>query len=527
MNKTPLKPTADHITLIEPIAEIDKKIRYAAYVRVSSSSEDQLHSYAGQISHYVRLFNENEDKWDLVDIYTDESITGTSLTKREDFARMLTDCRLGKIDRIITKSVSRFSRDNVVTLATIRELTALGVSVYFEDDRIDTKSMSSEFILSLQGMVAEQGSKTISANTRKGFQIRAKQGIYTPAKKPYGYIIVNKELVASEAEAKIVRRIFTDYLNGLGMTIIARNLTAENISSPSGRDIWHRSAIRQILTNERAIGDTKLQKKYSTDTFPIVKKINKGEKDMYYISGTHEPIIDQAVFDMVQAMIDKKRPNELEHTTLHHFNKVLRCGECSRVLRRKIVGKTAYWSCHGRDKGDTDCRITQIPETEIERAFMEMLNRLKRGKDKILLPMLEMLTELRTVKYQSNDQLIEISNQIREIHEQSHVLNGLRSKGIIDSAFCISGQNELKNKLTKLKKAREQVQISAENDDTLIQTKMLLSHIEDDIDEISQTFDILSFKSVVNKITAESAEQIVFTLINGLKITAKVERSNR
>ncbi len=527
MKQSHLYGVADNITLIEPSNEDEKKIKVAAYVRVSSSSEEQLHSFSQQISHYARLFRENEDKWEPVDIYTDEAITGTSATKREDFTRMLTDCRLGKIDRIITKSVSRFSRDNVVTLATIRELSSLGVSVCFEDDGIDTKSMPSEFILSLQGMVAEQGSKTISANLRKGFQIRAQRGEYTPAKKPYGYNIINRELVINEAEAKVVKRIFSDYLNGVSMARIARTLSQENIASPSGNAHWNRSTVRLILSNERALGDTKLQKKYSTDSFPITKKVNKGERDMYYISATHEAIIEPSCFEAVQVAIQRKSERIAEQFGNHPFNKMLRCSECGHVLRRKIVGKKAYWSCYARDKGDTHCTITQIPETEIENAFIRVLNKLKAGKADILLPMLSMLTELRVVKSQSNEKLAKISGEIREIREQSHMLNGLRSKGIIDSAFCLSEQNTLNRKLVALKKSREQILAEEESDDTLVQTKILLSYIEEDWPERATYFDAMGFKTVVQKVVALSQDRLSFTLINELTITEKIERRKK
>ena len=529
MSKTTLRPKAENVKLIEPIKlETENKLRYAAYVRVSSNSAEQLNSYAQQISHYVRMFRDHEDEWELVDIYSDEAITGTSELKRDDFQRLLTDCRLGKIDRIITKSVSRFSRDNVVTLATIRELTALGITVYFEDDKLDTQTMSTEFLLSLQGMVAEQGSKTIAQNGRKGFQIRAKQGNFHQSKKPYGYNIENKKLVVNHNESLIVQRIFSDYLNGLSMTTIARNLTEEKIKSPVGKEKWYNSTIKQILTNERAIGDSLLQKKYSTDTFPIQKKINYGEKDKYYIEDTHEPIIEKEIFDTVQALIKSRTENYTLSETYgnHPLSKIIRCGECGKTLRRKYVNGIAYWTCNSRDKGDSECTITQIPESQIYESFITMYNKLAMGKDSVLSPMIKMLSELRSMKNQSNEQIANISKELMELAEQSNMLNGLRAKGIIDSAFCISQQTELNAKVQKLKKSREQILMSDENDDTLIKTKMLLSVIEDGEEKISE-FDELKFKSMVVAITAESKEELIFNLSNGLRLSEKIERSKR
>ena len=529
MSKTILKPKAENVKLIQPIElENKKKVRYAAYVRVSSGSEEQLNSYAQQISHYVRMFREHDKEWELVDVYADEAITGTSHTKRNDFMRMITDCRLGKIDRIISKSVSRFSRDNVVTLATIRELTALGISVYFEDDRLDTMSMSTEFTLSLQGMVAEQGSKIISQNCKKSFQMRAQQGNFNQSKEPYGYDLIHKQLVVNEHKSKIVCRIFADYLNGLSMTEIARMLTDEKIASPLGKDKWYGSSVKHILTNERVIGDTLLQKKYSTETFPIQKKLNYGEKDQYYIESTHQAIIALEDFKSVQGLIEKRSKNYTpsESHSNHVFTKGIYCGECGRTLRRKFSNGIAYWSCNAKDKGDTNCSITQISEEEIYKAFIRLYQKLVVGKETILIPMAQMLTELRTTKNQSNEQLKIISIELQGLAEQSNMLNGLRAKGIIDSALCISGQTEINAKVKNLKRSREQIAMGDESDDTLIKTKMILFIVDNGATDL-QKFDSIHFKSIVKEITVVSKEQLRFNLINGLELPEQIERNKR
>ncbi len=530
MKNSILKPTAKNVKLINPIeVEPDKKIRYAAYVRVSSNSNEQLNSYAQQISHYIKLFTDNEDKWELVDIYSDEAITGTSLSKREDFQRMLTDCRLGKIDKIITKSVSRFSRDNIVTLSTIRELSALGISVYFEDDKVDTLNMSTEFLLSLQGMVAQQGSQVISKNCKKGFQIRAENGSYKQSKKPYGFDLINKELVINLEESKIVKRIYKEYLNGVSMTKIALTLTNEKVKSPSGNDKWHNSTIRNILTNERVIGDMLLQKKYCTDTLPVKLKINYGEKDMYYIEETHQAIIEKDMFERVQDLIKKKQNKRLkkEHKVnkKHIFSKVLLCDECGKTLRNKIVNNKSYWVCNARDKGYTRCNVTQIPEEEIKRAFIVMVNKLILHREDILYPMLKMLTDFRCTKNKSNEELKSISKKLIELAEQSNMLNGLRAKGIIDSAFCISAQTELNSKVQKLKKAKEQIISNDENDDILIKTKMIVS-IVDNQSETIDNFDEVIFNSIIQNIIVTSKDNLIFKLINNLELPENLSRRN-
>ncbi len=518
---------AENIYVIAPTeVKSEKKIRYAAYVRVSSGSEEQLHSYAGQISHYTRMFDENSDS-ELVGIYADAAISGTLSDERDEFNRMILDCQKGKIDKIITKNFTRFSRDIITTIKTVRELKTIGVSVFFEDDNFDSASMKSEFLLSLQGMMSQQGSKTISDNVRKGFVIRAKQGKFTPSNRTYGYKLIDKKLVPNPIESVVVNRIFNDYLNGKSLTLIARNLTEEKIPTPNEYEKWNHNVVRNILSNERAIGDTLLQKKYSTDTFPIKKKINYGEKDKYYISNSHEPIVSRDVFCKVQELL-KEKSDRFYHVGKsygnHTFSRKIFCGDCGRTFRRKIINSKIYWSCNGRDKGETDCEILQIPETEIKRIFMKMYRKLSLGKEKILVPTLEMLADLNAVKSKNNEKLLEINAELDEVAKENNMLYSLRAKEIITEEYFIEKKNMFAAKYENLKKSRKQILKYECEDDTLFNTKMLISALENTAD-LSEEFDAIKFKSIVKKITVKKSDEIIFTLINGLEISEKIERS--
>lgn len=247
--------------------EEEPSLRVAAYCRVSSDSDDQLNSFAAQQSHYYDFIH-SHDHWKLADIYADEGITGTAAAKRDDFQRMLSDCRKGRIDKILVKSVSRFARNTTDCLEALRELKALGISVYFEEQNIDTKMASSEMMTAVIAACAQAESESISKNIRWGIQKRMRTGTFVPSSVPYGYRLNEKMLVIDEDEAAVVRRIYEAYLEGSTPIEIAGMLVLEGNTDRQ----WHASTIQYILTNERYIGDAIFQKRYTTETLERVKE---------------------------------------------------------------------------------------------------------------------------------------------------------------------------------------------------------------------------------------------------------------
>ena len=259
---------------------VARKLRVAAYARVSSSSEDQLNSYRVQNQYYSELISNNPD-WEMVDIYADEGITGTSVEKREDFQRMMQDCRKGKIDRILVKSISRFARNTKDCLAAVRELKELGVSVLFEEQGIDTSKVSSEMVTAIMASLAQKQSESISGNVKWGVQKRMKDGTYIPAYLPYGYESINRRIQINEGQADVVQKIFSDFLVGRSTEQIAADLRVNNIPCKNGRAQWDSSSVRYILRNEKYTGNSKWQKYYTPSTFPFHCKINAGEAQCY------------------------------------------------------------------------------------------------------------------------------------------------------------------------------------------------------------------------------------------------------
>ena len=286
---------------------IARKLRVAAYARVSSSSEDQLNSYRVQNQYYSELISGNPD-WEMVDIYADEGITGTSVEKREDFQRMMRDCRKGKIDRILVKSISRFARNTKDCLAAIRELKELGVSVQFEEQGIDTSKVSSEMVTAIMASLAQKGSESISSNVRWGVQKRMLDGTFISSSVPYGYEMFHGQLRILPSEAQFVKWIFQAYLSGLNAQSIAEQMNqAYALLGIENTRKWHNTTILYILSNERYIGDSLWQKTYATDSLPTRQIKNTGSKTQYYIEHTHTPIIDRDTYSAVQRLREKRK----------------------------------------------------------------------------------------------------------------------------------------------------------------------------------------------------------------------------
>ena len=244
------------VTVIQPTIAEEKavKIRCAAYCRVSSDSEGQLNSFMAQTRYYSQVFEDSETE-ELIDIYADEGITGTREDKRDEFQRMLKDCRKGKIDRIYTKSISRFARNTRDCLKNVRELKSLGITIYFEKENIDTANMTDEMMITIMGGLAQEESTSISQNMQWSIRKRMANGTYIVSHVPYGYTKSGGKMIVNPREAEIVKRIYEDFLNGKGLLRISNDLNAGSIPKNSKGEPWNKNVVRYVLTNEKFIGD--------------------------------------------------------------------------------------------------------------------------------------------------------------------------------------------------------------------------------------------------------------------------------
>ena len=511
--------------MIEATGHQEPRLRVAAYCRVSSDSSDQLHSFASQIRHYTKLITETQG-WQLVDIYADEGVSATSMVRREEFNRMLRDARRGKIDKILCKSTSRFARNTFDCISVLRELKSIGVTVRFEKENMDTEDLETELMLSVFGSLAQEESISISNNQRISYRHRMERGDFITCKAPFGYELVNgRELRIIEEEAKIVRWIFESYLSGINLYRLAEEITAMGIPTTDGNPEWRYSTLNYLIHNEKYVGDTLAQKTFVTDAFPVKKIPNKGEKAQYYIKNSHPAIISRETFEQAQALCRRRLPYSYEGYVAYPLTKKIICGKCGTTFKRRVT-KNGYasWTCIKHDSSTAKCSMGRISETEIYAAFMRMAKKLKENEALVIQPALSQLEHLRQTLMRGNPEMQGISSEIAKMTEQSELLCRLRSKGLMDNDTYISRCNGVNARMQELKCSRRRL-LQAEDDDTaeqLSELAQILHHTE-----ISKEFDEELFKSITEKIIAESQERIRFRLIGGLELAEPIHGRGR
>ena len=490
----------------------------AAYCRVSSSSEDQLNSFAAQNTHYTQYITEHEN-WRLVDIYADEGVTGTSVEKRDDFKRMLADSGRGLIDRILVKSISRFARNTAECLEAIRQFRANGTTICFEKENIDTTRMSSELMAALHAAFSQSESESISGNMRWSYQKRMERGEYIPTSQPFGYHLIEGEIEVNKKEAQIVLTIFRSYLSGMGTTEIAKQLNDLQCCKK-----WSQRAISRILRNEKYIGDSLWQKTYQTSTLPRKNTTNAGVLQKYYVEGTHPAIISKEEFNLAQRLLASR--NEKCNTDVSSkLNLADKYCSCGSVLRKKVVNKTLYWVCKTHEADKTACPITQIPETQVQQAFLRLYYNLKHQGSHILSDFIANLQSIRERKFLWSVDVIELNKQIAELTSQNQLLTTLKESGCVDPDIFISKSNALTEQLRAAKQAKSRI-LNQDGDDTIPCTQELITILKRG-PETLHDFDGELFGQLIDKVIIESNTSLRFRLKNGLELRESIERTVR
>ena len=510
------------VTVIQPTLAVKTNLRVAAYCRVSSDSANQLHSYAAQIKAYTAMVGRHEG-WQLVDIYADEGITGTDMEKRDDFKRMLSDCRKGRIDKILVKSISRFARNTRDCLVTLRELAARGVSVQFEKENIDTGALTTEMLVSVFASMAQEESISISQNQRMSYQRRMERGEFITCKAPFGYRLVNgKNLEIDENEARLVRWIFQEYLNGKSTKYLAGQLQLMAVTTTDGKGFWHYSAVRYILTNEKYTGDTLCQKKF-TEGFPYVKKLNKGERDQYYVENTHPAIISREIFDKAQKLrLGKDAGGKKVHKKYLLSCKMF-CGECGSVFERRLNRKTGniVWVCQRHDERAADCPIGRVAESNIYAAFVKMYNKLRQNVEVVLQPALKQLAGLNEAMLRDNPAMLEINKAIADTAEQEYKLNKLQTAGLLDADACIAKTRSINARLLELRAKRRRLLENEEIEDLSETLRQTIGELAIGPEKLVE-FDENIFRALVERITVESNGRLIFKLYGGIELPEEI-----
>jgi DNA invertase Pin-like site-specific DNA recombinase len=414
--------------------------RVAAYARVSTDSEEQLTSYEAQVDYYTRYITGRED-WEFVDVYTDEGISATSTKRREGFKQMVADALGGDIDLIVTKSVSRFARNTVDSLSTVRAFKDKGVEVYFEKENIYTFDGKGELLITIMSSLAQEESRSISENVTWGQRKRFSDGkVSMPYKHFLGYEKGEDGIPRIvKDEAVVAQRIFRMFMDGMTFAAIAKRLTEDGVPTPGGKTVWQAATVRSILTNEKYKGDALLQKCFTVDFLTKKQKANEGEVPQYYVEGSHPAIIDPDEFDAVQAEIERRGKLGRPGGCKSPFAARIVCGECggyygSKVWHSTDEYKRTVWRCNEKYKGGKKCDVPHVTEDAVKAAFLKAINTLLGGRESLL-------ADCRMAQGILGDTTT-IDAELAGMREEMEVAAELSRKAIYENAHVAMSQEE-------------------------------------------------------------------------------------
>lgn len=501
----------------------NRKRRVAGYARVSTDHEDQQTSYEAQVDYYTNYIKGRED-WEFVSVFTDEGISATSTTKREGFNKMINAALDGRFDLIITKSVSRFARNTVDSLTTIRKLKENKVECYFEKENIWTFDSKGELLLTIMSSLAQEESRSISENVTWGQRKRFADGkVSVPFKRFLGFEKgEDGNLVVNEEQATIVRRIYGMFLQGRSPYAIARVLTEEGVPTPGGKEKWAQGTVKSILTNEKYKGDALLQKVYTVDFLSKKKKVNEGEVPQYYVENNHDAIIEPGIFDAVQKQMAVRHPGKNRQSSVHIFSSKIKCGDCgcwygAKVWHSNSKYRRTIWQCnHKFDNGDK-CGTPHFEESKIKELFLKALNILSTEKNEIIAN----FNAIKETAFTTVDLEIEKSR----LQEELNVAAELIHQCINENAHVALDQSEYQARYDALAerfdktKARLEVVSNAitEKQAKKESIEMFLTELKKQDDVVTE-FDENLWYSLVDYVTVFNKEDVRFTFKDGTEI---------
>lgn len=499
------------------------KRRVAGYARVSTDSEEQLTSYEAQVSYYTEYIQKRAD-WEFADVYTDEGISATNTKHRNGFNTMIADALAGKIDLIVTKSVSRFARNTVDSLTTVRKLKEKGIEVYFEKENIYTLDFKGELMITIMSSLAQEESRSISENVTWGQRKRMADGKVSI---PYGRFLGYRkgkdglpEIVPEEAE--VVRLIYRSFMEWLSYYKIVQLLMSQNITAPGGGEKWHRRTVESILTNEKYKGSALLQKKFTVDFLTKKQKVNEGEVPQYFIENSHPPIIDPEEFEMVQAEIARRKAIGNVYSSSNIFSTKLVCSCCGGFFGSKVwhsISKyrRVIWQCNHKFQNGEKCTTPHLYEDEVKKRFIEVCGRVNSDKDDFI----ESCRQI--VEMLSNTTALD-----KKIEEQYIQLNGLAAamqEFIKENAMRPQGKDFYKKRMAEYDKQKAAVdsrlkELQGQKVARLSRKELLdgLVKVLEENGILIDKFDERLWWLMVEKVTVDTDGKLTFTLRNGMEI---------
>ena len=492
------------------------KRRVAAYARVSTDYEEQITSYQAQVRFYTNYIKSRPD-WQFVDVYTDEGISATSTKNRDGFNRMIADALAGHIDLIVTKSVSRFARNTVDSLSTIRKLKEHNVECYFEKENIWTFDSKGELLITIMSSLAQEESRSISENVTWGQRKRFAEGKVTMC---YGAFLGYRkgengqpEIVPEEAE--IVRYIYRQFILGLTPYKIAANLTAQGVPTPGGKRKWAISTIKSILTNEKYKGDALLQKRFTVDFLTKKTKINEGEVQQYYVENSHPAIITPEEFDLVQEEFVKRMNTGKQYSSTSIFSSKIICGDCGSYFGAKVWHSNSkyrrvIYQCNSKFKNEHSCSTPHLYEPEIQQKFLQAFARYFGQREVVIRSCRFVLNQLK----KQNADLEALQVEFDEINEKLKQYIA-QSVGETESSLDYQTLNEQYEKVFAKLQAEEKK--AAERKARYHRMLNILKILETS-ESILEAFDENVWNAVLENLTVFHDGSMVFLFKDGTEI---------
>lgn len=515
-----------------------EKLRVAAYCRVSTDEDEQLSSYENQIKNYTEVIGSNPD-WTLAGIFADEGISGTSTKNRDEFNKMMKLCRQGKIDLVLTKSISRFARNTLDSIDYVRKLKAMGIGVMFEKENINTMHMSNEMVFTMLSAFAQAESESISENVRWGKRHSMKQG-----KVPFQYSKIlgyekggDGKPVIEPSQAAVVRRFFASYLAGYSIPQIKAELEAESIPAASGNPVWSTGSIRYMLQNERYIGDALLQKTYVVDCISKQVKKNMGEIAQYYVENNHAGIIPKDIFHRVQEEIarrsskrrvsDKALTEKGKYSGKYALSELLICGECGTRYRRVTWArngkKKIVWRCINRlENGTQHCKSSPtLEESQLHGAILRAMNQILEVRDEVLEALDDTLRSFTGTGATGFDR-IAAQQKLAELEKLAAGLLALTKNSGVNSDFFEGKLAELYDERAKLlSELEEDEKLRASAGANSARLESLMASIRNAPPQIGE-YDDAVVRELVDSVRVVDAENIIVVFKGNVEVEVGV-----
>ena len=518
-----------------------RRLRVAAYCRVSTDEEDQLNSLETQMQYYTSKIAENPN-WTMVGIYADEGITGTRADKRDKFMKLMRDCQKGKVDYILTKSTSRFARNTVDSLTWIRKLRAIGIGVYFEEQNLDSSKVENETLIGFFSVMTQSESESISGNVKWGIHKRMRNGTYAVQFNMLGYKRGDDgEPYIIPEEAEIVKELFNRFLDGASLGQLKDFLESKKVLTRRGKSEWSISVIRGMLSNEKYVGDILYQKTYRADCISKKVKVNRGEMTRYLVSNNHAPIIDRDTFNLVQAELSRRTSKNKKmdsaiteqgkYSGKFALSELLICGSCGSAYRRnsKVAkGKTTYyWRCVNRvEHGTKYCKDSAgVEEKMLQESICRCLSKMLEDSQEVYSLIQSNLTYAVSGNSAALDMHL-IETQMKQVKQDADNMMEKMSKTEGSTELYEKALSELFEQLVALRTQYEQARAQSEQSDSVnAEVQRILNILK--TTEISFTeYDDLTVRRLVECIQVCGREKIIVTLKGGYQAEEELRRND-